>query len=76
MAYTTQQLEEIVSALQVRLGSSVAEVHFGDQTLRFHGPSDIAKSLTYFTGLLNAQLAAETGTPRPRIVRWSSSKGV
>jgi hypothetical protein len=75
-SYTTTELETIVRTLETRLGSGVASISFNGRTVTYTNAKDIAEALTYFRGLLNTQIATESGTPRSRIVRWSSSKGL
>ena len=74
--YTTEELQTIIRGLESKLGSGLAEIQFGDRSMRFTSAKDISESLTYFRGLLNTQTSIDTGARRSRIVRLYSSKGV
>lgn len=72
MAYTSGQLETIITTLEGALGSGAASITFEGRSITYRNPESIIKGITYFRSLLNA---ATNITP-VRQIRMSSSKGL
>ena len=73
MAYTSSQLETIISTLEAGLTGGYATIFVeGRGSVTYRSSADIFKAIDYFTGLLNTV----TGTaPRSRITRVITDKG-
>lgn len=73
MAYTSSQLETIISTLEDGLKGGFARISVeGRGSVDYRGSADIFKAISYFTGLLNQVTAT---APRSRIARVITDKG-
>lgn len=67
---TAEEIQVIVTSLEVQLGTGKASVRFGDREIRYNSPSSIERALVYFKSLL----ADASGTvSRPQIRLYSNS---
>ena len=51
MAYTTAQIDSIISTLQISLASGAAEVTFENRKITYRSTADIRTAIGYFNGL-------------------------
>ncbi len=76
MAYTTSQLDSIITKLETALAVGTAEVMFEGRRLVYRSVSDIRNAIAYFQALYNnATDAPVNTTPKIRTFLFNGSKG-
>lgn len=77
MAYSTSDLNTIVSTLEASLATGAAEVQFEGRRIKYNSVSDIRKAITYFQSLLPAATDAPANpTPKIRTIFLYGGKGI
>ena len=74
MAYTTADLDAIITRLESALGTGAAVIVFEGRRVEYRTASEISRAITYFNGL--RETVAGTSDARIRQIRMYSDKGL